>query len=279
MGRFRAALPTSFSAVLASVAEAGMRLSLVMSVVVLLLAGAARAQTIECTHDTDCNADSVCGGLVCNYLAPGTDQRCQAATGAALEGHCLNKNDCKCKASGAECTSSHCTITVPPGSGADLAPGAGDLASAASDLAGVTLDLTTTPGGDDLATPTVTEDLSAPVQAPDLTSSVGCDVDKDCAINSCGGLVCRKSGGAPECVAAGTDAEGSDGACESDFDCKCFFEGATCGASGHCSHTISTGREKAGCAVSGSSGATALFVMLALGALAQLRRRRGVSER
>lgn len=250
-----------------------MRLSLVVSLVVLLFAGAARAQAIECTYDTDCNADSVCGGLVCNYLVPGTDQRCQAATGAALEGRCLNKNDCKCKASGAECTSSHCTITVPAPAGADLTTGASDLASTTSDLAGVTLDLTTTTVDDDLTAPEVTEDMSAPATNPDLTSSVGCDVDKDCAINSCGGLVCRKSSGAPECVAAGTDTEGNDGTCKSDFDCKCFFEGATCGAAGHCSHTVAKGSDKSGCSVSGNSGATALLVMLALAALALARRR------
>src|SRR5262245_53217101 len=78
-----------------------------------------------------------------------------------------------------------------------------------------------------------------------------CTNDIDCPNGAtCGGDVCQwDSAGNHTCVAAGTNATGSDGWCTADTDCKCMAEGATC-ATIHCTFTQST----SGSAGSGSAG-------------------------
>lgn len=69
-----------------------------------------------------------------------------------------------------------------------------------------------------------------------------CTNDIDCADpggNHCGGMVCQWSASGHNCVPAGTDAQGTDGWCTSDTDCKCMAQGAACMATKpHCSFTL-----------------------------------------
>ena len=80
------------------------------------------------------------------------------------------------------------------------------------------------------------------------------------------------------CVAAGMAADGMDGWCNNDDECKCKGEGATCNTTTlHCTFTKpkTTGKDKGGCAVGEGSAAmtTGLFVLLAIAALGMTRRR------
>ncbi len=66
-----------------------------------------------------------------------------------------------------------------------------------------------------------------------------CVNDIDCPVATCGGEVCQWSAGdtVMTCVAAGAAAQGSDGWCTTNADCKCMGEGATCAAP-HCTFTL-----------------------------------------
>ncbi len=65
-----------------------------------------------------------------------------------------------------------------------------------------------------------------------------CTNDTDCPTTTCGGQVCQwSSATVHDCVAAGTDPQGSDGWCTTSADCKCMGEGATCGVD-HCTFTL-----------------------------------------
>jgi hypothetical protein len=74
-----------------------------------------------------------------------------------------------------------------------------------------------------------------------VASGAVCFYDTDCPGAGCGGEVCDwnkpVNGGGYTCVAAGTDVQGSDGWCSSDFHCKCTAQGATCGEP-HCTFTL-----------------------------------------
>lgn len=62
------------------------------------------------------------------------------------------------------------------------------------------------------------------------SNPASCDNDIDCvATPECGGDVCTYSAaGSPACTPAGTGANGQDGWCTSDTDCKCYAQGARC---------------------------------------------------
>jgi hypothetical protein len=80
-----------------------------------------------------------------------------------------------------------------------------------------------------------------------------CTIDTDCPTPACGGEVCQWSASAHNCVAAGTDPQGTDGWCNVDSDCKCMGEGATC-VSPHCTFTLS--REGGTASSSGGSASS-----------------------
>lgn len=265
---------------------------------VLLVAVEAHAVS-ECTNDINCTADSVCGGKVCNWI--GLDHLCQDATGATNEGWCSTANgdaDCKCAGLGAKCVGVHCTFTVPPPDlfgvvfdltpppdlkpPPDLLPPPPDLVPPPppADLTGVTLDLIAS-SVDASAAPA---DLSAAVitdlggSVSDMASAdlsaITCDHDTECPGTACGGQVCRWFNNTQMCVAAGTDPQGTDGWCNTDAECKCRGEGATCDTTTlHCTFTKPKGSSKSGCHASSSAGASGASLLLVAGAMLLLRRR------
>jgi hypothetical protein len=86
-----------------------------------------------------------------------------------------------------------------------------------------------------------------------------CTNDVDCPTATCGGEVCEWP--AHTCMPAGTSAQGSDGWCTTDTDCKCMGEGATCqAASSHCTFTLPSdgGVAATDAEVSGSSSSGAV---------------------
>jgi len=81
--------------------------------------------------------------------------------------------------------------------------------------------------------------LALPLLTWQTAARATCDVDSDCPAAACGGQVCEWSMGVPVgCMAAGTDPQGSDGWCDTDTDCKCMTEGATCSSAHHCTFTL-----------------------------------------
>jgi MYXO-CTERM domain-containing protein len=96
-----------------------------------------------------------------------------------------------------------------------------------------------------------------------LADGEACYVDTDCPGTACGDAVCNWNKSAPVpsgtkifyCNPAGTDPVGADGWCQTDADCKCKGEGATCVAP-HCSMTKAPGGGSGG-ASSGGGGAPA----------------------
>jgi MYXO-CTERM domain-containing protein len=105
-------------------------------------------------------------------------------------------------------------------------------------------------------------------------SAASCDHDTQCAGSQCGGQVCQWP--AHRCVNAGTDPSGSDGWCNTDADCKCASQGATCNtATFHCSTTLPTGTDKSsGCEIGRATTPSATLLLFVILALLALRRRR-----
>jgi hypothetical protein len=88
------------------------------------------------------------------------------------------------------------------------------------------------------------------------SNPASCDNDIDCvATPDCGGDVCTYSAtGSPVCTPAGTGANGQDGWCTSDSDCKCYAQGAKCKGV-YCTFTKPpTATPDAGSGVAGRSG-------------------------
>ncbi len=86
---------------------------------------------------------------------------------------------------------------------------------------------------------------SAPAHA------VACTNDVDCPGTACGDQVCSWASVNHVCVPAGTAAQGQDGWCTVDSDCKCMGVGAKC-VSPHCTFTL----PDAGPATTGDGGGT-----------------------
>jgi hypothetical protein len=71
------------------------------------------------------------------------------------------------------------------------------------------------------------------------SAQIQCTNDTDCPGATCGSAVCQWTVAGHSCVPAGTDVQGYDGWCTVDSNCKCVGFGATCGASSHCTFTVS----------------------------------------
>lgn len=90
-----------------------------------------------------------------------------------------------------------------------------------------------------------------------------CTNDVDCPGTACGDQVCSWATVDHACVPAGTAAQGNDGWCTVDTDCKCMGQGATC-VGVHCTFTLPDagtssadgGTTKDGGTVVGSDGGT-----------------------
>jgi MYXO-CTERM domain-containing protein len=131
--------------------------------------------------------------------------------------------------------------------------------------------------------------VAVAVAAPALASVDQCSFDVDCPGDTCGTQVCQwnQATGDRLCVAAGTDPQGHDGTCDSTVNatCKCFPEGALCMSSGFCTFTVgssgsstnggSSSKSSGGCSYGGASeGARALTLLVVLGGVLVMRRRR-----
>jgi len=214
-----------------------------------------------CIVDSDCTTGTGCGGQVCTFpggvcVNAGTDP-----------GWCHSTTECKCKGEGATCTGAFvCSFTQPQP----------DMAMQPPDLFGVLppdmtgQDLTSAPA--DLST--APADMAQAAASPDLSVATSCDHDTQCPGTTCGGQVCQWAA-VHACVAAGTDPQGSDGWCNSDAECKCKSEGATCNLTTlHCTATLPKTGGKSGCEMNQVASPTGVMVGLGLVAVALFLRRR-----
>ncbi len=90
-------------------------------------------------------------------------------------------------------------------------------------------------------------------------AAMACLNDIDCTTGgtACGSDVCTYTAtGSPSCTSAGTAAQGMDGWCSADTDCKCHGLGATCNMT-YCTFTIPPDAGSAASSgAAGTSGAT-----------------------
>jgi|GEM_PF-2643695 len=220
----------------------------------------------ECINDIDCNTVSTaCGSKVCSWTAA-ANHTCVDASLGNTDGWCGSDTDCKCKTQGATCQASvgspHCTFTK-------IGP---DMAQPIPDMAGA--DFAVSPSADMSVQPPA-PDMAHATSSPDLAVSATCDHDTECPNTACGGEVCRWTASSHQCVAAGTDSPGSDGWCNSDSECKCKGEGATCNLTTlHCTATLPKAAGKSGCEMSQVATPTGAMLALGLVAFALFLRRR-----
>jgi hypothetical protein len=88
-------------------------------------------------------------------------------------------------------------------------------------------------------------------------AQVECINDDDCPGAECGGEVCQWLAEGNTCMPPGSMPEGQDGWCETDLDCKCRDQGATCAAA-RCTFVVSRngsgGSGGGGSSTGGASG-------------------------
>ena len=157
-------------------------LATLLGSVTLLVASSAFAEGEACYNDDDC-PNPACGGDVCNWgkLAAKADGRkifyCQTAGQVAKgqDGWCETDTNCKCKATGATCVSSHCTDTGTP-----AAPTGGGSSAGGSAAGGAPSTAGTAAGGAPATTagaPTSSAGTgTAPTTPATSSDSGGCSV-------------------------------------------------------------------------------------------------------